>query len=82
MEACHNVPDDVPPLHSLQRDPDLATSVSQLLAHYDQHFKESMAQAEPPSAQHYNTQDTCISEPAMRRPNEGVVGGANKRRLA
>ena len=69
----------------LRKDPDVAASVSQLLAHYSRQFREGMVQGKNPMTRQQsgccNTQDTCISEPAMRWPNEGVVGAANERRL-
>ena len=60
-------------------------SITQLPAQYKSKAKEEILQGETQSTQvksgHYNTQDTCTADLSLLWPNEGVVGGVNKRRV-
>ena len=56
-----------------------------ILSHYEESAKQQTLQGKGHSGKksgRFNTMETCTAPPELRWPNEGFVGGANRKRLS
>ena len=74
--------DIIPGINTLRQNPTISQSVAQVLAFYEAHVKQDMAQGKPSTRKsgRYNTTETVISAPELRWPNEGYHGTQGKKR--
>ena len=82
-------PDDhdavIPNLDAIRKSGDISQSVARILSHYEESAKQQTLQGKGhlgKKSGRFNTMETCTAPPELRWPNEGFVGGANRKRLS
>ena len=75
----------IPSLEAIRKSEYISQSVARILNHYEESAKQQTLQGKGHSGKksgRFNTTETCTAPPELRWPNEGFVGGANRKRLS
>ena len=72
-------------VEAIRKSGDISQSVARILNHYEESEKQQTLQGKGHSgkkSERFNTMETCTAPPELRWPNEGFVGGTNRKRLS